>query len=33
MDMARRREMAELLQARGIQSWLTPAEDEPEEAR
>ncbi len=33
MDLARRREMAELLQARGIQSWLTPAEDEPQEAR
>jgi mycothiol conjugate amidase Mca len=33
MDLGRRREMAELLQARGIQSWLTPAEDEPDEAR
>jgi LmbE family N-acetylglucosaminyl deacetylase len=33
MDLGRRREMAELLQARGIQSWLSPSEDEPEEAR
>ena len=28
MDLARRREMAELLQERGIQTWLTPTDDE-----
>lgn len=32
-DLARRREMAAVLEERGIPSWLTPDPDEPEEAR
>jgi len=33
MDLSRRLEMAEILQERGIQSWLTPNPDESEEVR
>lgn len=32
-DMSRRLEMAKLLEERGIQSWLTPPEEESDEAR
>ncbi len=33
MDLSRRMEMAELLRERGIESWLTAADDEPAEVR
>lgn len=33
MDLSRRAEAAEVLGARGVRTWLTPADDEPEEER